>query len=311
MTILIDGDILIYKASAAAEVETVWEGGLITLHSSTTAIGYILSESIDSIRTELGRKRKVIIALTHKENFRKMLYPDYKGHRTGRKPLGYQGAVEYIREHWDSVTLPALEADDVMGIMATSGRYKDPIIVTEDKDLKQIPVPVYNPRTKEMVHNSPEEGQLYHMVQSLAGDRADNYPGCPGYGEISATKLLSSLQPDQWWPAVVASYEKKGLSEDDAILQARLAYMLQVNNYDKGKIKLWEPPGYGIVSGADSKSKPRATPSKSSKSAKATASSKKRNATSTKARPKTGQQRARASTRRTTASGKSSPSTSS
>ena len=292
MTILIDGDILIYQASAAAEQETVWDDEVITLHSSKSAIEMLLHDAVDNIRTALGRRRKVIFTLTGRTNFRKELDPTYKAHRRGRKPLGYMGAVDLVRETWDTVSLPDLEADDVMGIMATSGRYKDPMIVTEDKDLRQIPCGYYNPRQDIYVEHDP----MFHMVQTLAGDRADGYPGCPGFGDISAVKLLSDLQPEEWWPAVMRSYVKKGLAESDALLQARLAYILQSHNYNKGKIKLWEPSPVSNANGAEATPKAPATKQSKPKTAQKSAS-KKQSVSSTKARPSTSTQRARSTTR--------------
>jgi len=308
MTILIDGDLLLYKCCAAAEVETVWDDNLITMHSSISAVRLLLADAVDTLRSKLGRRRKVIITLSHRDNFRKMLEPTYKGNRISKKPIGYLQAVEYVREAWDTVTLPALEADDVMGIMATSGRYKDPIIVTEDKDLKQIDCSIFNPRTNEFVAHDP----MFHMVQTLAGDRADGYGGCPGYGEISARKLLESLQPEEWWPAIVAAYVKKGLTESEALLQARLAYMLQSRNYNRGKIKLWEPTPVP-ASGATAKSPKPATAPKKPSSAKKPSSKTPKESSTKAARPTTVTKRARTAPRtpRTTTTGRSSRSPSS
>ena len=318
MTILIDGDLLLFRASAAAEQETIWEDNVITLHSSLTGIKYLVKEAVDTYRTKLGRKRKVIIALSHKDNFRKWLYPDYKGHRSGRKPLGYRAAEAWLKETWDTVTLPALEADDVMGIMATSGRYKNPVIVSWDKDMHQIPCSLYNPLTDKLYHNTMDGGHLYHMIQTLTGDKADNYPGCPGYGDVTAEKLLAPLMPHEYWPAVVAAFAKKGLTEDDALLQAKLANILTAKNYRKGTLRLWEPPNSSTVSGAESTSTaPRAKAPKKPKAASTTTGKPQKKDTtpkgsSTKARPTTATTRSRAKPKttqrtRSTTSGSKSP----
>ena len=42
--------------------------------------------------------------------------------------------------------------------------------------------------------------------------------------------------------AVAKSIEKNSnLTEDDALLQARVAHILQDGDYEKGKVKLWTP----------------------------------------------------------------------
>ena len=72
----------------------------------------------------------------------------------------------------------------------------------------------------------------------------DNYPGCPGVGKVTAKKLLDK---DCSWGAVVDAYGKKGLTEQDAIHQARLAYILhREGDYDweTGEVRLWTPEVY-------------------------------------------------------------------
>jgi hypothetical protein len=43
------------------------------------------------------------------------------------------------------------------------------------------------------------------------------------------------------WDTVVEAYEKAGLTEDDALVTARLARILRAEDYDGVNIKLWEP----------------------------------------------------------------------
>ena len=137
---------------------------------------------------------------------------------------------------------PFLEADDVMGILATSTDIdEDRIIITIDKDLMQIPVPVYNIDTKEISLPDHRDPERFFMKQVLIGDRVDNYPGCPGVGDKTAEKLLKDINdPDAMWGVIVQQYKKKGFDEKDALVQARCAYILQHHNYnDKGTITLW------------------------------------------------------------------------
>jgi 5'-3' exonuclease len=71
------------------------------------------------------------------------------------------------------------------------------------------------------------------------GDATDGYQGLKGVGPKTAVKLLDK---HGWnWDGVVKIYKSKGLQEKHALLTARLAYILQNKDYDKGKITLWTP----------------------------------------------------------------------
>ena len=86
---------------------------------------------------------------------------------------------------------------------------------------------------------------LAHMKQTLMGDAVDCYPGCPGVGPVSARRILD-VDGDEYavWLDVVAAFEKAGLTEEDTLVQARLARILQSSdyNYDKEKPILWTAP---------------------------------------------------------------------
>ena len=91
-----------------------------------------------------------------------------------------------------------------------------------------------------MVTITEEEANYNFFYQTLVGDSTDNYSGCPTVGPKTADKLLSS----GWgWDTVVATFEGKGLSEEVALENARLARILRNNEYDTdtGEVKLWHP----------------------------------------------------------------------
>jgi hypothetical protein len=46
-----------------------------------------------------------------------------------------------------------------------------------------------------------------------------------------------------WWDAIVAAFEKAGLGEEEAILNAQMARILRVTDWDKNKqeVILWKP----------------------------------------------------------------------
>jgi len=82
---------------------------------------------------------------------------------------------------------------------------------------------------------------------SLTGDATDGYPGCPGVGPKKATAILGSCAPSLacMWAGVRQAYESKGLIEEDAVEQARMARILRAEDWDfqKKAPRLWCPPG--------------------------------------------------------------------
>jgi len=202
---------------------------------------------------------RVRIALSDKAIFRRDIDPSYKAHRKKtRKPIGLPSLREHLLVHWRGLIVPELEADDVLGIWATDPMYEvgnRKIIVSTDKDMKTIPGELWNPDHPEFgVKNiSRESADSFHLTQTLIGDTADGYPGCPTVGPTTAARILEPkwdgldkegntlLLSD--WDKVVAAYEKQNLSEDYALVQARLARILRVENYNmrNGKLKYWNP----------------------------------------------------------------------
>jgi DNA polymerase-1 len=241
LTLLIDGDIVCYEAASAVEQEIEWDHDLWTLHSN-------LDEAKALVETKLlGWQERfsadIVIGFSDSTNFRKTVYPDYKGNRKSkRKPLAYKPLKQWMEGVWESYQRPGLEGDDILGILAThpSAIRGQKIIVSIDKDMKTIPGYVWNPdKDAEPVFYSTEEADYWHLYQTLTGDTTDGYPGLPGCGPKGAEKVLE----DPSWKAVVAAYEKKGLTEEDALVQARCARILRTTDYDfkKKEVKLWCP----------------------------------------------------------------------
>tara|TARA_R100000700_G_C3130555_1_gene115965 strand:- start:592 stop:885 length:294 start_codon:yes stop_codon:yes gene_type:complete len=78
-----------------------------------------------------------------------------------------------------------------------------------------------------------------HLYQTLVGDATDNYKGCPGVGPKKATEILE----EPTWDSVVKAFEKAGLTEEDALVQARVARILRADDYNfhKEEVILWQP----------------------------------------------------------------------
>lgn len=146
---------------------------------------------------------------------------------------------QWVEENYNCYQRSGLEADDCIGILATM-KNSNTIIVSGDKDFKTIPGRFYDFSRNEFYDITQEEADYWHLFQTLIGDTTDNYRGCPGCGPVSAKKLLDQSPT---WETVVAAFEKKGLTESDALVQARVARILRASDYDFAAKKpiLWSP----------------------------------------------------------------------
>ena len=237
---LIDGDMILYRAAFAAEVETKWEDDIFTLHTDFNQAKAEAAQLIENILAKLETTECVAI-FSDRKTFRHDIFPEYKANRKDkRSPLGINEIREWMMEEFNGDRWDNLEADDVIGILATGDR-ENTIAVSGDKDFGTLPCTWYNFLKDDLKDTSEQEADRFHLIQALAGDSTDGYGGVPGVGVVTAQKLLN--KHGESWETVVAVYKSKGLSEEDALLTARLARILRSTEYDKEtkEIKLWNP----------------------------------------------------------------------
>lgn len=245
-TLLIDGDILLYVESSAVEIEMDWGDDWWTLHGDAREAKERVDIWVADIK-ELLEADDVILTLTDNANWRKDVLPTYKANRKGkRKPVVYNELKRYAIDTYKTALYPTLEADDVMGILQTDpANDNDTVIVSEDKDMMTIPGKLYRPiRPEEGIqYISLEQANYNHYKQALMGDSTDGYAGCPGIGPKTAEKILKQADDSECWGLIVAAYEKAGLTEEDALTQARVARILRHGEYNhkKEKVNLWTP----------------------------------------------------------------------
>lgn len=244
---LIDADVIIYRIGFASQSTVQFDDAEPLVVCEDIEIAKAQADTVIQDIVRASGAKTFRLSLSGKRNFRKTVDPTYKLMRKETsKPIHFAALREHLERTYDPIIIEPLEADDVCGIMATDEALKDKwdiIVVSEDKDLLQIPGTNYNPRTQVFTTVTPESGYRFHMFQTLAGDRVDNYPGCPGIGEVKASKILSNAPDGDLWGAVVQTYQSKGLTEEDALLQARLSCILHAHMYDKNtkQISLFQP----------------------------------------------------------------------
>ena len=244
MTLLIDADWLIYNSCCACEEDTRWTEHEHTLHSDERDIMNMIDNRIDVYKTIAGEKHDIVMCFTSYPTFRHEIFPEYKIHRIGkRKPLALRSVINNCKKIYDCVSYPHLEGDDVLGLLATNGQYKNPIIVSVDKDMRTIPCKLI--AAEEVEHITEKKANRHWFEMSIAGDSTDGIVGVKGTGMVTATKLLADTPDtiDALWSKVAETYTKKGYTLADAILNARLTRILREGDYDynTGTVKLWNP----------------------------------------------------------------------
>lgn len=188
-TALIDADIPLYQCAAKGESDG----------ETAEQIAMTCVEKFSNIafRAKCSKKR---IVFSGPGNFRKDLCDVYKRNR-GPKPEAYLEAKELlVKWHGSEVCQhPRLEADDLLGIMATNGLTENPIICTIDKDLLQIPGWHFNfghhhyegddfPR---YINEATASKNLF--LQLLTGDSTDAIVGIKRMGPVGANRCLEML----------------------------------------------------------------------------------------------------------------------
>ena len=250
MKLLIDADYIVYKSCAAAETELDFGDDVILVTSNFSDAYNATQRELTKLKNEFGSLSPIILFFSDTKNFRKKILPEYKGHRNRKKPCGYKRVINQLKTEYEVIIMPELEADDAMGIYAT----KNPgnIVISPDKDMKQIPGELYN--LDERFTITKEGGAAWHLSQCLSGDQTDGYGGVPGIGVKRAEALFN--KEGYSWRTVVKAFKDKGLTEEDALTNARLARILTVDDYDfeKQEARLWSPSSdYRINYGARSK----------------------------------------------------------
>ena len=254
-TALVDADILAYQAAAASEHPIQWNDDLWTLHAFEGEGERRFDEMLDNI-TKAVEADKVVLALSDSENWRKAVLPTYKSNRAAtRKPLLLKHLKDRALDKYEAFLRPTLEGDDCLGILGTMKTHGDCIICSIDKDFKTIPGRHYNFGRKEFFEVTPQQADYWHMMQTLTGDTTDGYTGCPSIGPKTAAKILQAAldegihwaTPQQlreiYWQHVVKAYAKAGLSEEEALTQARVARICRSSDYDfkTKQVILWSP----------------------------------------------------------------------
>jgi len=266
-TLLIDGDILVYRPCC------------IFMEDDSERAKEIIVRNIKSKLSDLcsaAGASKYRMFMTTKTNFRNHLVDDYKANRANTpRPTNLAFAKKYAVENLGAEYVPYLEADDLLGIYMTD----ETVLWSLDKDLRQIAGQHLDDDTSEIV-TITELGYVERsvikykftgykgfMFQLLTGDGADYIIGCgvretkvyksgakagqqyqarSGIGPAKAMGLLDGCSCATEMLQVVKDCYKKVHGEDyihHLEVQGNLLYMAREYDEDSNTIKRWTHDG--------------------------------------------------------------------
>jgi DNA polymerase-1 len=183
--------------------------------------------------------------------YRYEMYQEYKAHRD-ETPEAIKIAVPYIQELLKAMHIPIIEvagfeADDLIGTIAKQAEKENyqVFMVTPDKDFAQLVsenIFMYKPARMGNdieIWGIPEVLARFEIDRpeqvidflGMMGDAADNIPGLPGVGEVTAKKLLKEFGSMENLLANTdklkgAMKEKIEANADKGILSKKLATIL-------------------------------------------------------------------------------------
>ena len=224
--VFVDGDILVYKIASATERSIDWGEDWWGLYADLKEARQLLDESYKTLLLDIIESYKYsyrsledpildtkVVLSDPSNNWRTDILPSYKNNRAGkRKPVLWSELRHYLI----------------------------------DKEFQTIPCLLYQPSTSVFRKITKREADRSHLIQTLMGDSADGYKGCPGIGIVGAQRILQKGT----WEEVVDAYTKAGLDEGDALTQARVAHILRSEKEYKKierRVRLWGPSYISIA----------------------------------------------------------------
>ena len=200
--LLVDGSSYLYRAFHAMPDLRVVPGDMAS--PATGAIRGIIN-MLAVLRREFQASYAACVFDAPGRTFRDDWYADYKANRSPM-PDDLRSQIEPIHEAvrllgWPVLSVPGIEADDVIGTLARAAARQgiDVVVSSGDKDLSQLVdahvtiIDTMNGKKRDVAGVTAEFGvppDLMVDYQTLVGDTVDNVPGVDKVGPKTAAKWL-------------------------------------------------------------------------------------------------------------------------
>lgn len=198
----VDGDYLAYFAAGGDEMPI-------------NICRDVARERIEKFRIMTGSEKAVLhlsdSCCTKGDRFFIATSQPYQGQRSGRKPRNWSGVREFLENYtgpdFTVKNWKTREADDGVAYICSTG---DHACASRDKDWRMFPALHCDWLTFQLTRVNPGDfkvygpeppkdearkmfGEYFFWWQMLKGDEADYIPGLYGYGDESATAILSDV----------------------------------------------------------------------------------------------------------------------
>jgi DNA polymerase I len=226
MKAIIDADVLIYRV------------GFTTEDVDEHIAFWRLDNMIKEILKALGTSDYHCYLTSHDHScFRYEIDRDYKANRTKPKPLHYTALRTHLLENHPTDIISGMEADDALGINQSS----ETILVSIDKDLRQIPGQHYHFVNKELYEIDPVGGKRWFYKQILIGDSSDGIEGLRGIGPVKADRFLDGFDDESdMCRRVLQLYEEKYSAEEARARVLKAGQLLKIRQSEDEPI--WQLP---------------------------------------------------------------------
>ncbi len=218
--LLVDGSSYLYRAFHAMP-----DLRAVPTDPKSPATGAIrgMVNMMQALRREVRADYVACIFDAPGKTFRDDWYPDYKANRSPM-PDDLRAQIEPIHEvvtllGWPVLSVPDVEADDVIGTLARTAAAQgvEVVVSSGDKDLSQLVdehitiIDTMNGKKRDVAGVTAEFGvppTLMVDFQTLVGDAVDNVPGVEKVGPKTAAKWL--LQYGSLDALIASAHEIKG-----------------------------------------------------------------------------------------------------
>lgn len=257
---LIDGDLIAYELAFGCQR---FGEDQLTLVPVEEVNKRVLAK-IGEICSEVYATEPPVLFFTGKTNFRNDIAKSkpYKGNRKGDKPHYLKYIRSFLMASYESELVEGLEADDLMSMRQTERlKFKDTIICTRDKDLRQVPglhygwecgkQPSFGPKWVDK-HGCLElkggkklkgAGDMLLYAQMLIGDNTDNIGGARGWSDIKTYNLLKDCEDELSLYNAVESVYNELYGEQAMTLLAETAMLVwMVREAPDGIPVMWRAP---------------------------------------------------------------------
>jgi 5'-3' exonuclease len=192
-TALIDGDhiafiIAVNKKQTEEQVEEYGKQEDRTLEDCIKELDNYYDKLLSDLQGKVP-SLQYYLGFISKGSFRKEQYPDYKANRTSEPPVHLKELKKYLVYNKGFKYEYGLEADDLQSIYQSKSEYGSTVIVSNDKDMKQVPGLHMNFKDLNLIEISSDDAYNNLCKQIAIGDSIDNIKKPFRFGEAGFQKL--------------------------------------------------------------------------------------------------------------------------